>query len=126
MHGVAAWPKGRGRKMAWQWLGPEPQAGVVVMVIVPCPGRADPVLRRTVLSIIPDLATSGPGLRQSVRRRNTRVALAPPKPKLLDMTVSRRALSTVSRTMGMPVAAGSSSAMLAEAVMKPCSIISSE
>lgn len=59
-------------------------------------------------------------------RSNTSVALAPPKPKLLDMMASRATPSRRSRTTSMPSAAGSSCSMLAEAQMKPCFIISSE
>src|SRR6185312_15070622 len=56
-------------------------------------------------------------------RANTRLALVPPKPKLLDITVARRA-SRLSRRIGKPSARGSSASMLAEPAMKPPCIIS--
>ena len=57
------------------------------------------------------------------QRRSTKLALVPPKPKLFDSAV-RIGASTVSRTSGMPSAAGSSVSMLAEPAMKPCCSIS--
>ncbi len=56
-------------------------------------------------------------------RPNTSAALVPPKPKLFDMTVFNCAFS-VSRTIGKPSTAGSSSPMLAEPATKPSRIIS--
>jgi len=58
--------------------------------------------------------------------RNTRQALVPPKPKLLDITVRRPAPSTRSRTMGKPSAAGSRCSMWAEGAMKSDSSINRE
>ncbi len=56
-------------------------------------------------------------------RPNTSAAFVPPKPKLFDITVFNCA-SWVSRTIGRPSTAGSSSPMLAEPAMKPSRIIS--
>ena len=51
------------------------------------------------------------------------MALVPPKPKLLDITVSSAA-SRLPRRIGKPSACGSSASMLAEPAMKPSRIIS--
>ena len=57
--------------------------------------------------------------------RITSVALVPPKPKLLDMTVvSSRSVASV--TMFRPAACSSISSMLMLGAIKPCSSISSE
>ena len=56
-------------------------------------------------------------------RANTRVALVPPKPKLLDITTSS-CVSRLSRAIGKPSAFGSRVSMLAEPAMKPSRIIS--
>ena len=56
-------------------------------------------------------------------RRNTRLALVPPKPRLLLITASSFALRVLS-TIGRPRIAGSGSSRLAHAAMKPCSIMS--
>ena len=58
------------------------------------------------------------------KRWNTMQALVPPKPKLLLIIVLTPALSRVSSNTGRFAAAGSSSAMLAEAIMKLFSSIS--
>ncbi len=58
------------------------------------------------------------------QRLSTRVALVPPKPKLLLMTVSILAFSSVLRRIGRSATSGSSSSMLAEPAMKLFSIIS--
>lgn len=58
------------------------------------------------------------------QRLSTRVALVPPKPKLLLMTVSILAFSSVLRRIGKSATSGSSSSMLAEPAMKLFSIIS--
>ena len=57
---------------------------------------------------------------------NTRLALVPPKPKLLDMIRFKSALSLRVVTTGMLPAAGSSSSTFADAVMKLFSIISKQ
>jgi len=59
----------------------------------------------------------------SDHRRKTRLALVPPKPRLLLITASSFALRVLS-TIGRPRIAGSGSSRLAQAAMKPCSIIS--
>src|SRR5690606_40878411 len=51
---------------------------------------------------------------QPFQRLSTRVALVPPKPKLLLITVSILAFSRVSRTIGMSATSGSSSSMFAD------------
>ena len=62
---------------------------------------------------------------QPLNLLNTREALVPPKPKLLDMTVLSSAAS-YSRTMGRPSAFSSRVSMLMLGAIKPCSIISRE
>ena len=62
-----------------------------------------------------------PGL--PCHRRKTRLALVPPKPRLLLITASSEAARVLS-TIGRPRIAGSGSSRLAQAAMKPCSIIS--
>src|SRR5690606_31535447 len=57
------------------------------------------------------------------QRRRTRLALVPPKPKLLDSTV-RRSASRVSRTSGRSAASGSTLSTFTEPAMKPCCSIS--
>src|SRR6185295_17110289 len=64
-----------------------------------------------------------PGL--PCHRRKTRLALVPPKPRLLLITTLRDAARILS-TIGRPRIAGSGSSRFAQAAMKPCSIISSE
>ena len=63
---------------------------------------------------------------QPSKRLNTRVALVPPKPKLLDITQLSVCSSSRSRTIGMPSASGINSVILAEAAMKLFSIINIE
>src|SRR5690606_36103568 len=59
---------------------------------------------------------------QPSQRRSTRLALVPPKPKLLDSTV-RRLAARLSRTSGRSAASGSTVSTLIEPAMKPsCSI----
>jgi hypothetical protein len=58
------------------------------------------------------------------QRFRTRVALVPPKPKLLLITVLMVASSRVLVRIGMSATSGSSSSMLAEPAMKLPSIIS--
>ncbi len=60
---------------------------------------------------------------QPTKRRNTRVALVPPKPKLFDITVASPASSRRAVSTGMSPSSGSGVSTLAEAEMKsPCSI----
>ena len=57
------------------------------------------------------------------QRRRMRLALVPPKPRLLLITASSFAVRVLS-TIGSPRTAGSGSSRLAQAAMKPPSIIS--
>ena len=63
---------------------------------------------------------------QSRYLERTSVALVPPKPKLLDRTLSKSTPSIRSIAISSGRISGSSSVMLAEAEMKPSCIISSE
>lgn len=66
------------------------------------------------------------GRTHSSKRRNTSVALVPPKPKLLDITTRRSTSSIRSRMIGKHSASGSRVSILAEAAINRLSIINSE
>ena len=68
----------------------------------------------------------GHGQLYASSRLNTTDALVPPKPNEFDSTQPSLALSTRSRTIGMPAMSGSRFSMLALSQMKPLFIISSE
>src|SRR5262249_39259187 len=56
-------------------------------------------------------------LAQLFRRRNTSVALVPPKPKLFDITLSRETSSMRLRAIGISAQAGSMVSILADSQM---------